>query len=576
MAEEIKIKINNKEYTGMTGETVLTVARRNNVYIPSLCYHSDLEPKASCRLCLVAIEGRKGFFTSCSTIIEPGMEITTDAPEINDLRKKNLELLFAQHIERCNTCVRGINCDLLRLAEEYKVDIKKYDDRKINYPNFQFGPSVFFNSSKCIDCRNCVEMCEKQGVGFLDLESHNSFVETTPSKDPKKDCVYCGQCIIHCPSGALSEVDSVPQVEDALAAKDKYVVFQIAPSIRTSFGEEFGMDYGVDVTKKIFAGLKKAGADKVFDVSVAADVTTVEEANELIERVTGKKVLPMFTSCCPAWVKYVEFYYPELIPNLTTVRSPQTILGGLTKTYFAENEKIDPKNIVVVSVMPCTAKKYEITRKEFDVNGLKPIDYVLTTREMFRLFKNHGVDLVAIAPEEADSPWDSPTGAGIIYGATGGVTESALRTAVHKLTGKDLEKIEFNQVRGMEETKEATIKIGDITLNIAIVNGLGNAKKLVEALKDNPKKYDYVEVMACFGGCIGGGGQPIPTDKEIRQKRAQGLYNIDETKEYRLAEDSPTIEKLYKEFLIDKEIIHQICHTRYTPKLKENNFYPVK
>jgi NADH-quinone oxidoreductase subunit G/NADP-reducing hydrogenase subunit HndD len=572
MENEIKIRLNGKEYSGAKGETILQIARKNNVKIPTLCEHSDLDPKASCRLCLVAIGGRRGFFTACSTIAEEGMDIVIDSDEIKQLRKTNLELLFAQHIERCNVCVRGISCNFLSLAKEYGVDIKKYEDRKVGYPKYKFGPSVCFDSSKCIDCRNCVEMCEKQGVGFFDLESHNSFIEVIPNKDPKRDCVYCGQCIIHCPSGALSEIDSVPDVEAALQDLDKYVVFQIAPSIRTSIGEEFGMDYGKNTTGQIFAGLRKAGAKKAFDVSVAADVTTIEEANELIERVVGKKVLPMFTSCCPAWVKYVEFYYPEFIPNLTTVRSPQTILGGLTKTYFAKKENIDPKKIVVVSIMPCTAKKYEITRPEFDIDGLKPIDYVLTTRELFRLFKNHKVDLSTIEPEAGDTPWDEPTGAGVIYGASGGVTESAMRTAAYKLSGQKVKRLQFNCIRGMEEAKEAIIELEDVCLKVAVVNGLGNGKKILEILKKDPKAYDYIEVMACYGGCIGGGGQPIPTDKNIRTMRAQGLYNIDEIKNERLADESPVVKKLYEEFLIDKKIQHKICHTHYSQKQKENNF----
>lgn len=572
MENEIKIKLNGKDCSGAKGETILQIARKNNIKIPTLCEHSDLDPKASCRLCLVAIEGRKGFFTACSTIAEEGMDITVDSDEIKRLRKTNLELLFAQHIERCNVCVRGISCNFLNLAKEYGVDIKKYEDRKVGYPKYKFGPSVCFDSSKCIDCRNCVEMCEKQGVGFFDLESHNSFIEVIPNKDPKRDCVYCGQCILHCPSGALSEIDSVPDVEAALQDPDKYVVFQIAPSIRTSIGEEFGMDYGKNTTGQIFAGLRQVGAKKAFDVSVAADVTTIEEANELIERVVGKKVLPMFTSCCPAWVKYVEFYYPEFIPNLTTVRSPQTILGGLTKTYFAKKENIDPKKIVVVSIMPCTAKKYEITRPEFDIDGLKPIDYVLTTRELFRLFKNHKVDLSKIEPEQGDTPWDEPTGAGVIYGASGGVTESAMRTAAYKLSGQKVKRLQFNCIRGMEEAKEAIIELEDVCLKVAVVNGLGNGKKILEILKKDPKAYDYIEVMACYGGCIGGGGQPIPTDKNIRTMRAQGLYNIDEIKNERLADESPVVKKLYEEFLTDKEIQHKICHTHYSQKQKENNF----
>jgi iron-only hydrogenase group A len=574
MENEIKIKINGNEYAGEKGETILQIARKNSINIPTLCEHSDLDPKASCRLCLVSIEGRRGVFTSCSTLIEEGMDIKTESEEINRLRKENLELLFAQHMERCNFCLREANCQFLKLAKEYGVNIKKYEDRKIGYQKNKFGPSVCFDSSKCIDCRNCVEMCEKQGVGFLDLEQHdNTFIEVIPSKNPKRDCVYCGQCILHCPTGAFMEIDSVPDVELALEDKDKYVVFQVAPSIRTTLGEEFGMPYGTNVTGKIFAALRKIGAYKAFDVSVAADVTTMEEANELIERLTQKKTLPMFTSCCPAWVKYVEFYAPEFIPNLTTVRSPQTILGGLSKTYFAEKDKIDPKKVVVVSIMPCTAKKYEITRPEFNIDGLPPIDYVLTTRELARLFKKNNIDLASIEPEQGDTPWDEPTGAGVIYGASGGVTESAMRTAVYKLSGgQKMKQLEFKNLRGMQQAKETVIDLGEIKLRVAVVNGLGNAAQLLDVLRAEPNKYDYIEVMACYGGCIGGGGQPLPTTKEIRHARAQGLYNIDEVKNERVADESPIIKKLYQEFLTNEEIRHKICHTHYSQKSKENNF----
>jgi NADP-reducing hydrogenase subunit HndD len=518
---------------------------------------------------MVSITGRKGLHTACSVEIEEGMEVSTDSPEIRKVRKANLELIFSQHIEKCGTCVRNYHCRLLSLAKECGIKISEFEDRKKGFPIYQFGPSIIFDSSKCIDCHDCVAMCKKQGVGFLNVEENNFFWEVKPSKEEKIDCIYCGQCLVHCPSGAFEEVGAIKDVEEALKDKKKFVVFQFAPSIRSSLGEEFGMDYGSVVTGKMVAGIRKLGADRVFDVSVGADVTTIEEGGELIERLTQKKGLPMFTSCCPSWVKYVEFYYPEFMNNLTTVRSPQIILGGMTKTYLAGKEKIDPKSIVVVSVMPCTSKKFEAGREELFVDGLKPIDYVLTTRELACLLKKNKIDLTSLKDEEPDTPWDKYTGAGVIYGATGGVTESALRTVYEKVTGKKLTQIEFKEVRGMEGCREATVKVGDIPVKIAIINGLGNAKRLLEELKKNPALYDYVEVMACPGGCIGGGGQPMPTDREIRRKRAMALYEIDKDWGIRLAHESPVVKKLYEEFFKDKHTIHKICHTHYSKKQKD-------
>ena len=567
--KNIKFKINGKEVEGVAGETVLHVARRNNIRIPAACYHSDLEAGTSCRLCLVSISGRKGLHTSCSTLIEEGMEVTTDSPEIKKIRKTNLELLFSQHIEKCGTCVRSYHCKLLSLAKECGIKISEFEDRKKGFPKYRFGPSIIFDSSKCIDCHNCVAMCDKQGVGFLNVEENKSFWEVVPIKDPNIDCIYCGQCLVHCPSGAFEEVNAINDVEKALENKKKFVVFQFAPSIRAALGEEFGMDYGSVVTGKMITGIRRLGADRVFDVSVGADVTTIEEGGELIERLTSKKGLPMFTSCCPSWVKYVELNYPQYIKNLTTVRSPQIILGGLTKTYLANKEKINPKNIVVVSIMPCTSKKFEATREELYVNDMKPIDYVLTTRELASLMKRHKIDLTELKDEEPDTPWDKYTGAGVIYGATGGVTESALRTVYEKVTGKKLKQIEFKEVRGMEGCRDAIVKIGDIPVKIAIINGLGNAKCLFEKLKENPKLYDYVEVMACPGGCIGGGGQPMPTDREIRKQRAAALYGIDKKWGVRLAHESPVVKMLYNDFFKTKKIIHSVCHTHYSPKTKD-------
>ncbi|MDD5696521.1 MAG: [FeFe] hydrogenase, group A [Candidatus Pacebacteria bacterium] len=566
---KIKISINGKEIMCFTGETVLDVARKNGLKIPSLCFHPDLEASGGCRLCLISIKDRKGFFTACSTKVERGMVIVSDSPEIRKLRKVNLEMLFAQHVESCRDCMRSYNCRLLALAGEYDLDLSKFDDRKRNYPVLQFGPAILFKSEKCIDCRNCVEVCKKQGVEFLEVEEHDSFMEVAPSKKKNKDCIYCGQCIAHCPVAAFEEADSIKDVEAALKDKKKFVVFQFAPSIRVSIGEEFGMPYGTVVTDKLIGAIRQLGAKRVFDVSVAADVTTIEEANELIERVKQGKKLPMFTSCCPAWVKFVEFYYPKFISRLTSVRSPQIILGGIIKKYVAEKEKVDPKKIVVVSVMPCTSKKYEITRKELQLQGLNPVDFVLTTHELACLLKSHDIDLNFVQGAKLDHILGDPSGAGVIYGASGGVTESALRTAIRKLTGRKNARINFKKVRGMEEVKEAVVDLGGVSLRVAVVNGLGNARDILEKLKKNPKLYDYVEIMACFGGCIGGGGQPVPTSREIRAKRAKGLYKIDEKKQIRLADDNPAVQELYKNFLKNKEITHEICHTKYFPKKKE-------
>jgi len=565
----MKIIINDKTIECQQGQTILEVTQENGIDIPTLCYHSDLDTKANCRLCLVEIKGKKGLYTACSTKIEQGMEIITESAKINKARKINLELIFAQHCEECNDCIWNFNCQLLKLAKKYNVEIVRFTDRKKDYPVHQFGPSLIFDSSKCIECRNCVDVCKKQSIGFLEIQEKEHLFQITPSEDKNKDCVYCGQCIIHCPVGAFEAVGEFEDVEKPLQDKDKTVVFQFAPAIRTSIGEEFSLPYGSIVTGQLVAGIKKLGVDKVFDVSIAADITTIEEANELIERITNNKGLPMFTSCCPAWVKFVEFYHPELIPYLTSVRSPQIILGGLIKTFWAEKEKIDPKNITVVSVMPCVAKKYEIQRDELKVNGLKPVDYVLTTRELAYLFNKHKIDLKTIIPKEPDHPLGFVSGAGVIYGASGGVMESALRTAYEKITGQNLPRLDFQQVRGMEEIKKVEISINDKKVKTAVVNGIGNAKKILEALKENPTLYDYVEVMACFGGCIGGGGQPVPTNDKIRKQRAKGLYQIDATKEIRLAHKNPFVQKIYEEFFNSAKNIHSICHTKYLPKKRE-------
>jgi len=559
--------IDKKRIKAKKGQTILELTKEKGIDIPALCYHPDLKIKGSCRLCLIKIKGKKGLHTACSTKADPNMNILTDSPEIRRARKINLELLFAQHKEECAHCAVISNCELLRLARKYEVDINRLVDRKTRYRSIQFGPSVFFHRSKCIDCRNCVDVCEKQDVKFLETKEKGHNFQIVASKKKTVDCIYCGQCIVHCPVGAFETVSDLKNIEQLLIKKNKNIIFQFAPSIRTSIGEEFGMKYGSVVTGKLIAAIKKLGVNQVFDVSVGADFTTTEEASELIKKLKTND-LPLFTSCCPAWVKFIEFYEPGFIGNLTTVRSPHMILGGLIKTYWADKKGIDSRNISVVSVMPCVAKKYEINRKELRIDGLKPVDYVITTRELAYLFKKNKINLAGIKDDKPDLIFGGASGGGIIYGASGGVMESALRSAHHKLTKRKLPKIEFKEVRGMEGLKKATVKIGRKNLKVAVANGIHNARKILEELKEDPLKYDYVEFMACFGGCIGGGGQPVPSNAKIRAKRAKSLYSIDKKKEVRVPQKNPIVKKVYKEFLKEKNS-HKILHTKYYLKKKE-------
>jgi NADP-reducing hydrogenase subunit HndD len=562
----INIEIDGKKIIADEKKNILEIAIENNIDIPSLCYHPDIYPKEACRLCMIEIEGKRGLFTSCSTYPEEGMIIRTSSEEILKTRKTNLKLMFSQHIEKCNTCLWNNKCKMMKYAKEWGICINEWEDRKKDYPKYDFGGAITYDSSKCINCSNCVDICKNQGVGFLEIENQGSFHSIIPSKDKNKDCVYCGQCVVHCPSGTFSSVDPSLKIEEEIK-NNKYVVFQFAPSIRTSIGEEFNMEYGSVVTEKIIAGIKKLGAKKVFDVSLGADLVTIEEANELIERLQTKKRLPMFTSCCPAWVKFVEFYKPEFIPNLTEVKSPQILLGGIIKTYFAEKENIDPKNIIVVSVMPCTSKKYEANREELKINGLKCVDYVLTTHELARMFIKNNIDISKIEGENKDELLGIASGAGVIFGSSGGVAESATRTACYKLLNKKIDKIDFKEFRGHEGIKEASVKIKDMEIKIAVVNGLINAKKILE---DYPQKFDYVEIMSCPGGCVGGGGQPVPVNKNIRKKRADSLYQIDQNENIRIAGENPTVQSIYKEFLKDKRVINKIAYTKFFKKQKEN------
>jgi iron-only hydrogenase group A len=553
----MEVKINGKIVEVKKGETVLDVAKRCGTEIPTLCYHSDTKIGASCRICVVLVDGK--MVTSCSTKVEEGMEIITENEEIEKARKINLELLFSQHQEECNDCVWNMNCKMLDLAKKYNVEINRFFDRKTDYPVYRFGP-IEFDSSKCIDCRNCVDICKKQGVEYLEIKEKGHLFKVLPSKKDNKECVYCGQCIIHCPAGAFESVGEFEGIEKPFQDKNKMVIFQIAPSVRSTIGEEFGMPYGEVTTKKLAASLLKIGGDKVFDVSTGADFTTIEESKEFLEKVE-KGELPMLTSCCPAWVRFVEFYYPEFIPHLTTVRSPHIILGGIIKKYYAKKENIDLENIVMVSVMPCVAKKHEIERKELKVDGFKPVDYVMTTREVGRILKNKKVDFKKIEEKELDSPFGDSSGSGIAYGSSGGVMQSAY----FNISGKCLD---FKEVR--KGLKVAEVDFNGKKLKLAVVHGLGNAKQVLEELKQDKSTYDYVEAMACYGGCIGGGGQSVPTDEEIRIKRKEGLSKASSEKVIRKASDNLHVKKIYDE-IFEEGDIEKLCYTKFYPTKKDEN-----
>ena len=564
--EKIKVIIDGKECEAQEGQTILEVAMANGIEIPNLCYHPDIEAKSLCRMCLVEVQGDKNLRTSCSSKVSEGMEIFTKSERIEKIRKTNLELIFAQHQEECDDCVWLNHCKLLEYAKKFKIDANKFPDRKSDRQVKKTGPIVF-DWTKCIDCRNCTDVCP---TGFLEVKNRGADISVETYPDKNRQCINCGQCIVHCPVGAIEAEGEFEGIEKPLQDKSKTVIVQFAPAIRSSIGEEFGMEPGTVVTGELVAGLRKLGFDKIFDTSAGADFTTWEEAQELVDRVVSGKNLPAFSSCCPAWVKFLEFYYPQFLDNLCTSRSPQAMMGGLIKTYWAEKNNVDPKNILVVSIMPCTAKKYEIKREELKLeNGLFPVDVILTTREAARLLAKHGIDLKNISPEEADNPFGDPSGAGVIYGASGGVFESAFRTAYFKATGKNLENIDVKEIRGLDGERRRELKLGEKTIKIVVVNGIRNAKKMMEELKKDPNAFQAMEVMACPGGCIGGGGQPIPTTPEIRKKRAQALYDVDAGKKIRQAHENPVIKETYEKYLVNKEISHKILHTSFHQREKD-------
>ncbi len=576
----VNVKINGVDYSVPSDVTVLEACRYANIDIPTLCYLKDVNQIGACRICLVEVKGARGMVAACVYPVNEGMEITTNSPKIRQIRKTNLELVLSAHEKKCLSCIRSTTCELQKLAQEYKCDETKfaYSPKENLEPIDSSSPSIIRDNNKCILCRRCAAACEKlQGISAIRVvnRGYDSKVATMFEKPlAETSCINCGQCIVACPVGALYEKDDTQKILDAIADPTKHVAICTAPSVRATIGECFGYEPGTDCEGKMVAALKKLGFDGVYDMNFTADLTIMEEAYEFIGRVKNGGKLPMMTSCSPGWVKYCEHYFPDMIENLSTCKSPQQMFGAVYKTYFAEKMGLDPKNIVFVSAIPCTAKKFEVGRDGQSVDGMPGVDIAVTTRELGRMINQAGIDFKALADEKFDQPIDIGSGAGAIFGATGGVMEAALRTAAEVLTGKPLEKLDFDDVRGTEGLKFAAYKIGDLELKVAVASGTANAKKLLRGVQDGTYDVQFIEIMACPGGCVNGGGQPTqPADVrnkvDLKKVRASVLYNADANKlEYRKSHENPLIKKIYDEFLGEPNShkSHELLHTHYVKR----------
>lgn len=581
MQEMINLKIDGIDVEVPKGTTILQAAKKANIDIPTLCYLKEINEIGDCRICIVEVEGRRGFATSCIQKAEEGMVVHTHSKQIMEARKVILDLILSNHQRDCLTCTRNGNCELQTLAMKFNVMNVEYEGEKSVHKIDDLSPSIVRDFNKCILCRRCISTCKKvQKIGAIDCVNRgfNSCVSTVGDHSLNDvNCTFCGQCITACPVGALREKDSTDLVWEKLKDEDTFVVVQTAPAVRAALGEEFGMKIGTNVTGKMVTSLKKLGFNKVFDTNTGADLTIMEEANEFIQRFTQGGTLPMITSCSPGWVKYIEMNYPELLSHLSSCKSPHEMFGAILKSYYASKAGIDPKKMFVVSVMPCIAKKFERQREEMKNEELDNVDAVLTTRELARMIKQANIDFVELEDSEFDDPMGEATGAGAIFGTTGGVMEAALRTAYETITGEELKKLDFEAVRGEEGIKKATVKIGDNEVKVAVANGLANAQKIMEEIKSGKAEYQFVEIMACPGGCVMGGGQPIKTSKQrseydIRKLRAECLYDIDEKSTIRKSHENPIIKKLYKEFLEEpgSHKAHELLHTTYHKRNKYN------
>ena len=575
----INLKINGTDVSVPAGSTILEAAKKIGVNIPTLCYLKEINAIGACRICVVEVKGARGPVTACVYPVTEGMEVTTNSAFIQKSRRMTLELILSTHDKKCLSCVRSGTCELQKLCNDYGVEENAFEGLKEEYPIDYSTPHLVRDNNKCILCRRCVAACTtQQGVGVLGVNDRgfDTHIGSAFEKDlGDVECINCGQCIVACPTGALVEKDNTEDVWKALNDPSKHVVVHTAPSIRATLGECFGMPIGTDVTGKMATSLRRLGFDKVFDTDFAADLTIMEEANEFLDRVKNGGTLPLITSCSPGWIKYCETFFPEFIPNLSSCKSPQQMFGAIVKTYYAEKAGIDPKDIFVVSVMPCTAKKFEVGRDNQSASGYPDVDISITTRELGRMIDRAGMEFASLPDSDFDKGLGLSTGAATIFGATGGVMEAALRTAADWLTGKSApaEAIEFKAVRGTESIKEATVNVAGLDVSVCVVSGTANAKKVLESVKNGEKSYHFIEVMGCPGGCVNGGGQPMQPASvrnfvDLQGIRASALYKSDAKSTLRKSHDNPDIQKLYAEYLEKpgSHKAHKILHTKYVDR----------
>ncbi len=582
MNDMVNLKINGIAVTVAKGTTILEAARTLGIDIPTLCYMKERNEIGACRICMVeANEGRGSrLVASCVYPVSEGMEVNTNSLKVQKARKTTLELILSTHDKKCLSCVRSGNCELQKLCLDYGIeDENAFQGETPVYELDESAPHMIRNNNKCILCRRCVAACNEQFVGVIGANNRGIDTNIGSVYDLKLNdtgCISCGQCIVNCPTGALYEKDDTDKVWDALANSEKYVVVQTAPAVRAALGEEFGMPIGTSVTGKMAAALRRLGFDKVFDTDFSADLTIMEEGYEFIDRVKNGGKLPMITSCSPGWIKFCETYHPEFIENLSTCKSPQQMFGATLKTYYAEKNGIDPKSIFSVSVMPCTAKKFEIDRDDQSAAGVPDLDATITTRELARMIKRAGIDFVNLPDEDFDNPLGESTGAAVIFGTTGGVMEAALRTVAEVLEGKSIENVDYEAVRGTAPIKEATLKIAGMDVNVAVCSGMSAAHALLEMVKAGYKNYHFIEIMGCPGGCVNGGGQPIQPASvrnftDIKALRASALYGEDQAKAIRKSHENPMIKKVYDEYFGEpgSHKAHEILHTSYVDRSKK-------